>query len=291
MTTHSAAPATWQAQQFVVYPRWRFAQSSETLVTTSAALPADRLINPSLSGHLGGSVGLLSVKAPLPVSLKPAVYSAIPTYIEVYWERTQSLYPFIHKPTFEDATDYHPEQFDVLRCAMAAVASQYIDGKEARIIGSELHAYAWHKTQMVSLAPTAQASSMLWANSLAQLGQSNHWALPIMQAVLLCEYYARFRGRHKGAHVASPQFISLYQMVSWCFLANSLFPYSSLDTVVALGRGLSLLFGIQHISWPACSTEPIGCRLPNILYTARIRPQHYSTLDNVGGCRVSSPDS
>lgn len=38
-----------------------------------------------------------------------------------------------------------------------------------------------------------------------------------MQAVLLCEYYARFRGRSKEAYRPSSRFNALCQMVSLCF--------------------------------------------------------------------------
>lgn len=37
---------------------------------------------------------------------------------------------------------------------------------------------------------------------------------PIVQATILGEYYAVFRGRHKKAYQKSPRFEALFQMVS-----------------------------------------------------------------------------
>jgi hypothetical protein len=39
---------------------------------------------------------------------------------------------------------------DVLRCAMAAVATQYLDSKEDRLNGNLLHEYAWQEVKRVS---------------------------------------------------------------------------------------------------------------------------------------------
>lgn len=46
------------------------------------------------------------------------------------------------------------------------------------------------------------------------MSYDNEWALETMQAVLLCEYYSRFRGRDKDAYQSSPLFAFLYQKVS-----------------------------------------------------------------------------
>lgn len=39
-----------------------------------------------------------------------------------------------------------------------------------------------------------------------------------MQTILLCEYYARFRGKKKTSHLPSSQFRLLYQNVSLFYL-------------------------------------------------------------------------
>lgn len=79
----------------------------------------------------------------MPMSLPRSVQAAIPHYVEVYWTRVHPRLPLVHRPSFEAA----PE--DVLRCAMAAVASQYISGKEDRGRGNQLHEYAWQEAKRV----------------------------------------------------------------------------------------------------------------------------------------------
>lgn len=54
---------------------------------------------------------------------------------------------------------------------------------------------------------------MIFAN-VTELTNTDDWSLTIMQTVLLCEYYARFRGRRKEAHEPSFLFSALYQLVS-----------------------------------------------------------------------------
>ena len=83
-------------------------------------------------------------------SLSTDIRSAIPSYIEIYWERVHPLYPIIHKATVEHLLEREGDYIDVLRCAMAAVATQFLGHRDHRINGSQLHAYAWHKSNMVS---------------------------------------------------------------------------------------------------------------------------------------------
>lgn len=85
----------------------------------------------------------------MPVSLSREARSALPSYIDIFWEKVHHLYPIIHRSTVEDAADVTPEHVDVLRCAMAAVATQFLGHREHRINGSQLHAYAWHKSKTV----------------------------------------------------------------------------------------------------------------------------------------------
>jgi hypothetical protein len=55
--------------------------------------------------------------------------------------------PLIHRQTFEAA----PE--DVLKCAMAAVATQHLDNREDRTRGNQLHEFAWQEVKRVSDEP------------------------------------------------------------------------------------------------------------------------------------------
>lgn len=72
------------------------------------------------------------------------VLAAVPGYVEVYWQKFHELYPIVHRASFESAGE------DVLRCAMAAVATQYLDTKEDRLRGNQLHEHAWQELKSVS---------------------------------------------------------------------------------------------------------------------------------------------
>jgi hypothetical protein len=73
-----------------------------------------------------------------------AVRAAIPGYLDVYWDKVHPVLPVVHRQSFEAA----PEE--ALRCAMAAVATQYLPSKEDRTRGNQLHEYAWHEAKRVS---------------------------------------------------------------------------------------------------------------------------------------------
>ena len=118
------------------------------------------------------------------ISLPRDVRDAIPGYIKAYWQGPHRLYPIVHRPSFESSGE------DVLRCAMAAVATQYFDGKENRVRGNQLHEFAWQEVKLVT-----------------------QWSLQTMQAILLCELFARSRGR-KAVTKPSKPFESLYSRVS-----------------------------------------------------------------------------
>ncbi|KAG5950110.1 hypothetical protein E4U53_005476 [Claviceps sorghi] len=169
-------------------------RSSETMVTVPAALPADRVVS-TLAYRRDPILGLgMQPQDILTASLSREVQSALPTYMDVYWDKVHPLYPIIHRATVEDGIDNVPEQVYILCCAMAAVATQFLGHREHRINGSLLHAYAWQKSKAFT--------------------QSARWSLPAMQCILLCEYYARFRGRHRDDHHPSSRFLAMYQMVS-----------------------------------------------------------------------------
>lgn len=100
------------------------------------------LTGAGLSAGCGGNGATMST--PLPRSVR----NAIPTYLAVYWERFHGLYPVVHRQTFEEQGE------DALRCAMAAIATQYMSSKEDRIRGSQLHDFAWQEAKRVSFLYT-----------------------------------------------------------------------------------------------------------------------------------------
>ncbi|KAI9172371.1 hypothetical protein HJFPF1_01873 [Paramyrothecium foliicola] len=175
-------------------PQLAEVQISETLVPAPAPLPTDRLIMPRVCGRqLGDARDLLAAKLLMPASLSSTLRDAIPAYLEVYWSKVHPVYPIIHKATIKNSTEIALEHDDVLQCAMASVATQFCDGKDDRIKGDQLHAFAWQKSKVFT--------------------QPDDWPLQIMQTVLLCEYYARFRGRKKTSHQPSSQFKLLFRKV------------------------------------------------------------------------------
>ncbi|KAK4126690.1 hypothetical protein N657DRAFT_630674 [Parathielavia appendiculata] len=121
----------------------------------------------------------LSMTIPLP----GPVLAAIPRYLDIYWSEVDLVMPLIHRPSFEAA----PE--DILRCAMAAVATQHLDNREDRTRGNQLHEFAWQEVKRVT-----------------------QWSLQTMQAILLCEYFARFRGRKAVTRPSRP-FESLFSRI------------------------------------------------------------------------------
>ncbi|KAM0234696.1 hypothetical protein ACHAP5_009935 [Fusarium lateritium] len=101
------------------------------------------------SGSTDGS-GLLNTHDLKPLSLPTAISEAIPRYLEVYWEKVHPETPIIHKHTFGDVSDEETDHVEVLQCAMAALATQFIPNADDRMKGAQLHAYAWQKSKVVS---------------------------------------------------------------------------------------------------------------------------------------------
>ncbi|KAI6768391.1 hypothetical protein HG530_006400 [Fusarium avenaceum] len=145
------------------------------------------------SGSTDGS-GLLSTHDLKPLSLPTAISEAIPRYLDVYWEKVHPETPIIHKHTFGDVSDEETDQVEVLQCAMAALATQFIPNADDRMKGAQLHAYAWQRSKVFT--------------------QGEKWSLPVQQTIALCEYYARFRGRMPHSYQPSARFASLYHRVS-----------------------------------------------------------------------------
>ncbi|KAH6617280.1 hypothetical protein F5144DRAFT_498755 [Chaetomium tenue] len=162
-----------------------------------------------------------SITIPLPGPVR----AAIPRYIEVYWAQVDPIFPFIHYQSFQAGSE------DVLKCAMAAVATQHLDNREDRTRGNQLHEFAWQEVKRIP-----------------------QWSLQTMQAILLCEYFARFRGRKAVTRPSKP-FESLYSRVS-ASRSFSMPPSSAL----AEDNGLWL---VDTTAWspassPASSSSSLG---------------------------------
>ncbi|KAH8162280.1 hypothetical protein CIB48_g5965 [Xylaria polymorpha] len=161
------------------------AQPAENLVTLGLSVP-----NPSaVLGRPKGPAALLSpysdaafLTALVP---SPAAMNAIPHYLDVYWKRFDTLFPLVHRRSLETSTD------PILRCAMAAIGSQFLQSKEDRINSHILHGFAWQEARR----------------------QRPEWSVHVMQAILLCEFYGRFRGSRAVTRTSEP-FQSLYSRVT-----------------------------------------------------------------------------
>lgn len=92
---------------------------------------------------MGGGCSL-PIPSSMVIPLPGPVRAAIPRYLELYWAYVDPMMPLVHRQSFEAA----PE--DVLRCAMAAVATQKLDSKEDRTRGNQLHEFAWQEVKRVS---------------------------------------------------------------------------------------------------------------------------------------------
>lgn len=114
-------------------PNWTGSSPAGTGMTTGQGL----------SGLHGSSIGRV------PALARPlgAILNAVPSYIEVYWKHAHPGLPIVHRPSFEMAGE------EALRYAMAALATQYLNSKEDRIRGSQLHEYAWQEAKRVSYQP------------------------------------------------------------------------------------------------------------------------------------------
>lgn len=98
-----------------------------------------------LNLELGSKYAMHSSMPPsMNIPLPAAIRTAIPGYLDVYWEKVHPVLPIVHRQSFE------AEPEDVLRCAMAAVATQHLDTKEDRNRGNQLHEHAWQEAKRVS---------------------------------------------------------------------------------------------------------------------------------------------
>jgi hypothetical protein len=118
-------------------------QTSEPLVPASASLSTERLMPYDTKPR--GTTGLLAKWNSIPLD-------SVPAYVETYWRRVHAAYPVVHRPTFEASVDEKGhEHVELLRCAMASIATQYHGKKEDRVKGDQLHRHAWHRSKLVSI--------------------------------------------------------------------------------------------------------------------------------------------
>lgn len=133
-------------------PRTAVARLSETLVTAPTALSPDRLVEPAVYGWQPGveyRPRIATAEDLAPSTLSSALRAAVPSYVEIFWERVAPVCGIVHRPSLEAAvTD--SKQRDVLTCAMAAVAAQHLDTAEDRVNANHLHAYAAYHAKTVS---------------------------------------------------------------------------------------------------------------------------------------------
>lgn len=226
--------------------------SAESLVTLAPALPeplamVGRYKQPAaLLGTLSSATFLTAI------TLSRPIQNAISKYLDIYWERFDVLFPLVHRRSFEAAPD------DILRCAMAAVATQYVDGKEDRITGNQLHEFTWQEVQRVSFRTVCVGSIPLLTRDL----QVPQWSVQTMQAIVLCEYYARFRGK-KAVIQASKPFQSLYSRVS-PLSSSSIRVFDPFTYALFQDHLFSLVLFSPVSQWHPYSTSPSQVRDPQI---------------------------
>lgn len=112
--------------------------------------------------------------------------SNLDTYLSLYWNNFDKLFPLIHRGT------YIQNQNLLLTFAMAAIGTQYHTDPEARNHGVDFNAYC------TNIIPV-----------------TFEWSIQIMQAILLTEIFTRFRGIKTTVRL-SRQFEELYNRVSRC---------------------------------------------------------------------------
>ena len=133
-------------------PSLAVGHSSETLVTISASASPHRIASHRVEcGGLANDLITLAVPGSNAAdSLDKEARSAVPSYLNVYWDRVYDLNPIVHRSIFEGSSDGPPEHLEVLRCALAAVATQFLEDKLHRINGHHLYTYALSSAKVVS---------------------------------------------------------------------------------------------------------------------------------------------
>ena len=141
-------------------------------------------------------------------------------YLDVYFEKVAPKIPIVHVSTAFWGQDRCKEvnfmgtpdesKIRVLQSAMAAVASQFMPGREARVRGDRMHKWALNEVKTVGplvLSSIAVAPGKLTHDQSLELSN-----LKVRQAIILCEYYSRFRGC-KAAIQPSGEFEWVYRQL------------------------------------------------------------------------------
>ncbi|KAI1093145.1 hypothetical protein F5B19DRAFT_501682 [Rostrohypoxylon terebratum] len=123
------------------------AQPAENLVTLATpsipAVSTGRQKGSQLLGPLGGTTFLTA----------NTLSVHVPRYVDLYWKRFDTLFPLVHRKSSKTAAG------EVLRCAMAAVGTQFLQSKEDRIRGNELHELAWKEVKTLYLRFRGRSAS------------------------------------------------------------------------------------------------------------------------------------
>lgn len=107
-------------------------------VSHSSGMVTELELDLALRGDCGMSIPSMTIPLPGPVR------SAIPRYLEIYWAQVDPVLPLIHRQSHDGGLE------DILKCAMAAVATQHLDSREDRTRGNQLHEFAWQEVKRVS---------------------------------------------------------------------------------------------------------------------------------------------
>ncbi|KAG9247981.1 hypothetical protein BJ878DRAFT_552490 [Calycina marina] len=145
-------------------------------------------------------------------------------YIDTYWESFHQMYPIIHRGTFS------PSEDSLLSSAMAAIGTQYHSSAAARQKGMELNEHCRKRIE-----------------------HCTRWTFRTMQAILLTEMFARFRGRKTQVQL-SRQFDEVYNRL-WQNASQGHVPYTSgIANTFAAAESLPERFS-PHSSTPQQSQQ------------------------------------
>ncbi|KAF5025236.1 hypothetical protein F66182_2702 [Fusarium sp. NRRL 66182] len=185
---------------------------SETLAAVPSLPPTDGVFD--LAGCSSGPPdggSILSTEELMPLSLPETVSEAIPTYLDVYWEKVHPKIPIVHKHTFGEIFDGEEEHLEVLQCAMAALATQFIPEADDRVKGAQLHAYAWQKSKVVvgnqyasASRSSARGRHQAWKTWIAIETQRRLLAACFLLDIHSSRYYERGHVSALGLDYSSP---------------------------------------------------------------------------------------
>ncbi|WZH43590.1 C2H2 zinc finger transcription factor [Fusarium acuminatum] len=233
---------------------------SENLAAVQSLPASDGVFG--LAGCSSGSTdgrGLLDTHDLKPLSLPTAISEAIPRYLDVYWEKVHPETPIIHKHTFGDVSDEETDQVEVLQCAMAALATQFIPNADDRMKGAQLHAYAWQRSkvsweaqdyQSWARSRTRKDPKTISSTNLEMISSSDVASAPAFDAAILLAACSLFLPRrHALAHVGLVEDVANFRL-NQTFISR-VFPDSAIgSTYMALHHTpLYCLLSVSGKSW------------------------------------------